>query len=130
MTDYSYIATMSASILGCGHSAQLFEVHFMAGTPQVHLHFMTEDDFNVPDHHGTLELCCHGCGASQLVFFEPHRIGKTRHQEVSVLFQRAHQTCHDDDYSVHCPNYRHSIEIVDLRGKISQRSTRKTRATT
>jgi hypothetical protein len=73
------------------------EVDYMDGSPQVHLHFLTEEaEFN-ENGYGRLELCCHGCGEALLVLYKDEGSRSDR------------------NYAESCPDYRRSFKTVDLR---------------
>ena len=107
---------MSATVLGCGHASQLMEINCIKGVPQVHLHFLTDEG----EVDARVELCCHGCGASILLYYweDAKRMTKqrmTKHQQIRDGFVRKHDHCPNREYERNCPNYRSSFETIDLR---------------
>lgn len=105
----------------CGHASHLMEVDCMGNSPQVHLHFLTEPfEAQLCGFH-KLELCCHGCGESILVYYyEPgteEALGP-EHLKARDEFVQAHEACQNRGYENHCPNYRSSTKILDLRGAV------------
>lgn len=112
---------MGAEVLACGHSHHLMEVDYMDGSPQVHLHFLTEEKEFTENGYGRLELCCHGCGESLLVLYRDEG-SRSAHLKVRDEFHKKHKTCPDRNYAESCPDYRRSSGVVDLR---AARFTRK-----
>lgn len=105
-----------AAVLGCGHANQLFDVDYMDASPQVHLHFLTDEEEYDSLGYGRMELCCHGCGASTLVYYDR---GRTRRQHLAMRdrFAKKHEKCPNMKFEDHCPNYRSSFETADVRRK-------------
>lgn len=107
---------MGATVLGCGHASHLFEVNYMEGAPQVHLHFMTDDAEYAKLGYGRLELVCHGCGASRLVLYDEGTGSRKRHVAVRNQFRDEHLKCPNKKFETTCPNYRRTFEKMDIRG--------------
>jgi hypothetical protein len=105
---------MGASVLGCGHASQLFKVDFLDGTPQVHLHYLTDDSEYKRQGFGRLELVCHGCGCSQLVYYDDSKPRRS-HIAVRNTFQRHHKKCQNRGYEEYCSNYRRTMDVIDMR---------------
>lgn len=108
---------MGAEVLGCGHASQLFEVNYMDGAPQVHLHFLTDDNEYKRQGFGRLELVCHGCGASRLVLYDNWSGSRRRHIQLRNMFRDLHKKCPDMKGKEYCPDYRSTSEILDVRGR-------------
>lgn len=109
---------MSAVVLGCGHTEHLhlFETDIMMNAPQVHLHFLTGEEEYEEYGFGKVELCCHGCGASTLVYYT-NEGRHERHLQLRDEFTREHKKCPDRNYQSSCPDWRSSHKIVDIRPK-------------
>jgi hypothetical protein len=107
---------MGATVLGCGHASQLFEINYLKDSPQVHLHFLTDKQEFLRQGYGRLELVCHACGAARLVLYDSSRT-QEQHLEVRNVFWDEHRACQGPDYSESCPDYRSSHEVLDLRKK-------------
>ena len=105
---------MAAEVLSCGHAHHLMEVDYMDGTPQVHLHFLTEDKEFEETGYGRVELCCHGCGASVLVLYTDEEV-KAKHLKIRNQFQTDHRFCPNRTYETSCPDYRRTSRLMDLR---------------
>lgn len=108
---------MGATVLGNGLAwKHLGEVDYIEGTPQVHLHFLTSKDEEKSCE--KVELVCHGCGESLLLYFHS-RSWKTNgpHLKVKNDFRDKHQNCPNRNYEKNCPNYRKSCLKLDLRKK-------------
>lgn len=102
---------MSATVLGCGHASTLMEVNSIKNAPQVHLHFLSDEG----EGDARVELCCHGCGASLLMYYWEDSKRATRHKQVRNDFVRKHVGCQNREYERDCPNYRSSFKVIDLR---------------
>lgn len=107
---------MSATVLGCGHTAhlRLFTIDVMTTLPHIHLHFFTgEEEYNELGY-GKVELCCHGCGASTLVYYmESDR--QDRRVQLRDEFSQKHAKCPNKGYQSTCPDWRTSFRVVDIR---------------
>lgn len=103
-----------ADVLERGHADKLFDVDYMEGSPQVHLHFLTDEDEYVRLGYGKMELCCHGCGQSVLVLYDKSK-SKRQHLALRNNFKKRHSGCPNKQYDSKCPNYRSSIEVLDVR---------------
>lgn len=109
---------MSANVLGCGHTShlRLFAIDVVTASPQVHLHFMTADEEYDELGYGKVEIVCHGCGASTLIYYtddgREHRRIQMRDEFVHV-----HSKCPNRNYESACPDWRTSFKRVDLRQK-------------
>jgi hypothetical protein len=120
-------APMGASILGCGHASHLFKTDFLEGTPQVHLHYLTDDTEYTRQGFGRMELVCHGCGCAQLVYYDNSKKAD-KHISVRDAFQHQHRKCKNRGYEEYCSNYRKTIEVLDMRGKRPVRKQRRVAA--
>lgn len=100
----------------CGHVQHLMEIDSIEGSPQVHIHFLTDDLECSYIGYRKVELCCHGCGESLLVYYgtSPEETDK-RHNELRDGFISKHKICPNRDYENRCPNFRTKFEIADLR---------------
>jgi hypothetical protein len=109
---------MSARVLGGGHAHELLESNFIEAAPQVHLHFLTgEDEYNQLGY-AKLELCCHGCGAATLIYYneEGHTEADVqRHMKMRDDFTLLHARCPNRGYEKSCPDHRTSLNLVDMR---------------
>ena len=105
---------MGASVHGCGHASQLFKMDYFERSPQVHMHYLTEDDEYRREGFGRIEFVCHGCGDSKLVYYDNSK-SKRSHVGVRDAFWKLHSKCKNRNYENHCPDYRHAIEVVDMR---------------
>jgi len=112
---------MSATVLGCGHTShlRLFTIDVMTNLPHIHLHFMTDKDEYAELGYGKIEICCHGCGASTLVYYtdsdKPDRRVQLRDE-----FSQKHARCRNRGYQHACPDWRTSFRVIDIRQKIIQ----------
>lgn len=115
---------MSATILNCGHASHLMTVNTFEGNHQVHLHFLTNEwEWDLIGY-GKAELCCHGCGASLLIYFDKSS-GADVHTRITNRFKLGHSGCPDHGYQKECPNYRSSFSFLDLRPGKRKRKTRR-----
>jgi hypothetical protein len=105
---------MGASVHGCGHASQLFKMDYFERSPQVHMHYLTDDDEYVRDGFGRIEFVCHGCGCSALVYYDDSK-SKKSHVTVRNSFWKKHAQCENRNYEKNCPDYRRTIEVVDMR---------------
>lgn len=103
--------TLSMGLLN-GSMAQLYSLN---EAPQIHIHLLTTDEEFKERGWGTHEICCHGCGASLLIYFD--------NNDSSLLslprriFFEEHKNCPDFGYATWCPGYRTKFYSLDLRGK-------------
>lgn len=106
-----------ARVIGCGQAVHLFEeVSHIHGSPQVHLHFLTDESDYKALGHGKVELCCHGCGHSVLVLYTEHgRPSDKVHIELRNSFVEKHKECVNRNYEKTCPNFRSKFEVADIR---------------
>lgn len=112
---------MSAEILGCGHACHLMEIDFMESAPQVHLHFLTEPEEYEELGYGKVELVCHGCGQSMLIYYNDRSSVGSKHMRIRDAFVAKHQRCPNRKFEDHCPNYRSNMEFKDIRAKPKER---------
>lgn len=100
----------------CGHAAHLMEVDKFEGSPQLHLHFLTEQYEHELIGYFKVEFCCHGCGTSKLIYYMESEDGASpRHMELKSNFEKKHKNCPNRNYEHLCPNYRSSCEVIDMR---------------
>jgi hypothetical protein len=111
-------ASMGATILEGGDASQLFKAEYLEAQPQVHIHFMTDDDEFERTGNGRIELVCHGCGASLLVLYDRNK-KKRKLLEIRQHFSEKHLKCPNIGYEKNCPNYRSSFASVDTRKALS-----------
>lgn len=109
---------MGATVLGCGHSVHLFEAVYLEGVPQVHVHFLTDEEGFEAQGYGLLELVCHGCGASRLIVYDA-RHTHDRHVHFRDRFRDEHVRCVNRGFESYCPDYRRTIEVTDTRRPVS-----------
>lgn len=101
----------------CGHANHLMDVDSMRGAPQVHVHFLTEEpEFRMLGYN-KLELCCHGCGASLLVYYDHPTEEHHNHLQIRDSFVESHKRCPNRGYENWCPNERFSFGFLDIRIK-------------
>lgn len=105
---------MGATVLGCGHASQLFKVEYLNGTPQVHLHFLTDDDEYQHTGFGKVEIVCHGCGDSLLIAFDESH-SRRKYLAQKNMFQKKHRGCPNRGFEKSCPDYRRSVAMLDMR---------------
>lgn len=107
---------MSAIVYpACGHTRHLMEVDSFQGSPQLHLHFLTEQEEHASLGYLKLELCCHGCGASTLIYYHEVEGTAPRHVALKDAFEKSHKMCPNRNYEELCPNYRSSFKVIDMR---------------
>lgn len=112
----------------CGHASCWMEVDSEPNSPQVHLHFLTENDEYLMTGYWKIELCCHGCARSVLVYYYTPR-GKEADEHVRIRsdFLEQHRSCPNRNYEAVCSDYRSGIELLDLRERqLTQRRCRRT----
>lgn len=117
-------ATMSATVLGCGHTSHLHlsDIKVLLATPHIHQHFWTGLAEYQELGYGKVELCCHGCGASLLVYYR-HEETPDRHQQIQNTFIETHKYCPNHGYQRSCPDWRSSFTVLDIRQtKLSEES--------
>jgi hypothetical protein len=105
---------MGASVLEGGDASQLFKAEYMEDCPQVHLHFLTDDNEFDLTGNGKVELVCHGCGASQLVSYDRSK-SKRRMLAIRNVFAGKHKQCLNRGYEKCCPSYRSTFDHLDIR---------------
>lgn len=105
----------------CGQASHLMDIESMDGSPQVHLHFLTDDLEYSYIGFSKVEICCHGCGESVLVYYDVPGKEDTRHIELRDQFTTKHRRCPGRDYEERCPNFRTKMEVIDLRDAPSRR---------
>ena len=112
---------MSATILGCGHTShlKLFSIDVIVNAPQVHLHFLTDETEYEEMGYAKIELCCHGCGASTLVYYT-NADNPDRRVQVRDEFVQKHMRCPNRSYQSSCPDWRTSFKRLDIRQKVNQ----------
>jgi hypothetical protein len=118
---------MGAQVFGCGHASQLFKVEFLAGAPQVHLHFLTDDDEYARDGEGRIEFVCHSCGESMLLIYDESG-SRRRYLAVRNKFRDKHSKCLNRNYDKNCPDYRSSSTILDQRRLLQDPKAKSVRA--
>lgn len=106
---------MGATVLGCGHASHLFEAVYLDGTPNVHVHFLTDEKEFRENGFGQMELVCHACGAAQLIIYDEDH-SQVKHVRLRTLFRDQHLKC-SGNFEGSCPDYRRSIEVLDVRRK-------------
>lgn len=118
----------------CGHASHLMEINIIDGAPQVHLHFLTEDLEYSFIGFSKIELCCHGCGESVLIYYDKYAKDEADSKtsiEIRDSFTEKHKSCPNRDYEERCPNFRTKFDIIDLRAaapkKRGSRGTRPSR---
>lgn len=107
---------MGAMVFGCGHAAQLMEVCSLDGAPQIHMHFLTDPEEVLRCGFGKVELVCHGCGDSLLLYYTDTS-NPTKHMKVRNSFVKKHRDCPDFGDGHHCCNFRSNFSVIDLRAK-------------
>jgi len=60
---------MSAKVVLGIAASEFMETDYLEDAPQVHLHFLTGPEEYRDLGYGRVELCCHGCGAGLLVYY-------------------------------------------------------------
>ena len=118
---------MSAVVFADGDSGALFETVHIGETPQLHIHFLSDEDEFEELGYFKFELCCHGCGASWLLYCTETDSAR-KHVRVRNLFIKEHEGCPDRNYQFECPNYRSSFQRIDLRSKAKKRSRARKKA--
>lgn len=108
----------SAVVLGCGHASFLMEVNVMKPMPHVHIHFLTDKQEYAELGYGKVELCCHGCGASLLMYYSDSPAQRRAHLKVRDDFMARHTRCPHVISNGHCSNWRSKFEFVDIRNGI------------
>lgn len=107
---------MSATILGEGLVRELIDSNFIESAPQVHLHFLTDEEEYEALGYGKLELCCHGCGTALLVYYtENEKTDLERHVRIKSAFTEGHKECANRGYEHVCPGHRSSVTVLDMR---------------
>lgn len=107
---------MSATTLGKGLVRELIDSNFIESAPQVHLHFLTDEEEYEALGYGKLELCCHGCGTALLVYYTDHeKTDLDRHVRIRDAFTDGHRECTNRSYEHCCPEHRSSMSVVDMR---------------
>lgn len=102
----------------CGHASHLMEINTIDGAPQVHLHFLTEDLEYSFIGFSKIELCCHGCGESVLIYYDKYAKDEADTKvslEIRDSFTSKHKRCPNRNYEERCPNFRTKFDIIDLR---------------
>ncbi|MBI5544852.1 MAG: hypothetical protein HY901_13260 [Deltaproteobacteria bacterium] len=108
---------MSAMVVLGVSASEFMETDYFEDAPQVHLHFLTGPDEYREQGWGRVELCCHGCGGSLLVYYNDsaEMEGRASHLELCEAFAARHQGCRNSHFERSCPVYRSSVEVADLR---------------
>lgn len=108
---------MSARVVPGIAASEFMETDYLADAPQVHLHFLTGPDEYRELGYGRVELCCHGCGAALLVYYNDSAdgSGKASHLDLTDRFADQHGRCENRHFERSCPTYRSSVDVTDLR---------------
>ena len=108
---------MSAKVVLGIAASEFMETDYLADAPQVHLHFLTGPEEYRELGYGRVELCCHGCGAALLVYYNDSADGPGRasHLRLTDQFAREHLGCKNRGFEKRCPAYRSSMGLADLR---------------
>jgi hypothetical protein len=114
---------MSATVLGCGSASHLMEIHVLKGLPHIHFHFLTDKQELAELGYSKVELCCHGCGASTLMYYVEGPAQNRASSKIRDEFAAAHKHCkwHRSKNTHNCPNWRSKFSIVDIRQNIQVR---------
>lgn len=115
---------MGAEVIGGGHACSLFKSEYIKSAPQVHIHFLTDDDEYQREGQGKVELVCHGCGEALLLLYDTSG-SRRRFMAVRNQFRDKHQACPNRGYEKSCPDYRRATQTMDVRRAvtISRKST-------
>lgn len=100
----------------------MFDWDFLKPNPQVHIHYLTESAEFELSGFWKIELCCHGCHKAVLVYFLD--ADADLHLSIRDAFESQHACCEDRKYDQRCPNYRSSIEILDVRNRSASNEAR------
>ncbi|HEY3452347.1 MAG TPA: hypothetical protein VGK67_38745 [Myxococcales bacterium] len=108
---------MSAKVVPGIPASEFMETDYLADAPQVHLHFLTGPDEYRELGYGRVELCCHGCGAAMLVYYNDSTDGSGRASHLALTddFAEKHCACVNRHFESSCPAYRSAVGITDLR---------------
>jgi len=108
---------MSAKVVFGIAASEFMETDYLSDAPQVHLHFLTGPDEYRELGYGRVELCCHGCGAALLVYYNDSADGPghASHLKLTDEFARGHTGCKNRGFEKRCPAYRSSMGLRDLR---------------
>lgn len=108
---------MSAEIAGCGHAKCFMEIDYLSDFPQIHLHFLTDDDFYDEFGYYKTEFCCHGCNSSVIMYYTNTNARKKEHILAKNEFKKYHKKCTNRKFESECPAFRANIAILDVRPK-------------
>jgi hypothetical protein len=104
-----------AVVLGDGLAQELMDVETFRRHPHIHIHFLTPESEYRKMNEGKLELCCHSCGASLLVYYSSKTVLEAK-TKVKQNFVNLHARCPKISFVDQCPNYRSSFATLDIRG--------------
>jgi hypothetical protein len=108
---------MSAKVVLGIAASEFMETDYLEDAPQVHLHFLTGPEEYRDLGYGRVELCCHGCGAGLLVYYNESADGPghASHLKLTDEFASKHTGCKNRGFEKRCPPYRSSMSLADLR---------------
>ena len=108
---------MSARVVTGIDVSEFMETDYLEDAPQVHLHFLTGPSEYREFGYGRVELCCHGCGAALLVYYNDSAdgAGRASHLKLCDDFAEVHLACPNRGFQEQCPSYRSSMAVTDLR---------------
>lgn len=114
-------------------------VTFLKDAPQIHLHFMTDDELADSQGYAVTEICCHACGFSKIILFNLPKVGEETYGsdgdpalvKIQDEFKSQHLNCKpeplpqfmeildsgNDRFKMLCPPFRLSKnpERIDIR---------------
>lgn len=107
-----------AEVERCGHVSCFMDVEHVPQSPQVHLHFLTDEYEHSLTGFWKVELCCHGCGQALLVYYTTPR-GRAVGAQAAIRarFERQHRSCPNRRGDRVCLDYRSRVDLLDLRPK-------------
>jgi hypothetical protein len=105
----------NASVIGCGHACHLMDVNVVKGYSHIHLHFLTDKQEYAELGYGKLELCCHSCGGSLLMYYTESPAQRRAQLKVRNDFEKTHRRCQRIRMTEHCSNWRSKFDFVDVR---------------
>lgn len=104
------------------HVRDVPHVTYLTDTPQVHIHYRTDDATMDEQGYGEAELACHGCATALVVRYAalpPSAAipveGLDSLRAVRDTFQSQHRACVALGPTFLCPPERRTVSMVDLR---------------
>ena len=108
----------------CPHINTMIQSIYFVDYPHIHLHVWYSDQEHKEQGYNVVEICCHGCAQSLLIWFDD-KVNKQLQLEYETQFKEKHRACPNFGYHAYCPNFRVYVQTIDLRTTIVPKRIRK-----